>query len=235
MHILKRIAFTIIATVWATSLVSCFGGHGPLEPDALQARGLKPGEGYIVAVFDQTVVNGGTGRLSVVARANSSVGITGPEGPGSVGLSPRTAKTAPVTSEGPSGNVVAVPVPAGDYAITSWYLYAPSATGDITSTNRLPFKAPFQVKPGEATYVGRLNAITREGRNLLGLPIFAGGMIVASDEFAKDQPRIARTYPSIKAATIRPSNVPAEYQKEMQRIATTPDDRNILQKLIRIR
>lgn len=77
------------------------------------------------------------------------------------------------------------------------------------------------MRAGEATYVGRSPALAITGRNPLGFPIFAEGMIAATDEFTADQARIRNAYPSLKKTTIRRSDVPALYRAEMQRLADT--------------
>lgn len=204
--------------------VSCIQ-HYALSPAAVQARGLKPGEGYIVATFQQGTVDLGTGKMTRSPGGEAIIGITGPTKDDYVSLRPAVSGPGekPWIQGATPSEVLAVPVPAGNYAVSSWTLIGQAMTATVSVSNRLPFKAPFEVKPGQATYIGRVNAVSLVGKNLIGVPIFSRGLMVVTDEFAKDQSRIAKTYPTIKAATIRRSDVPARYQSEMKRISDTPE------------
>jgi hypothetical protein len=234
MRISKAIGGAVMAVVCSSSLVSC-ATHWALDPAAIQARGLKPGEGYIVATFRHATMDSKTQKITNTPGGAPIVGIKkepSSDQDGSILLEPRVAKLNAMPGTGAASDVVAIPVPAGDYAVTAWVMNGQAMTTTIQVTNRLPFKAPFQVKPGETTYLGRVNALTLTGPNRLGLTVFGTGLVMLTDDFPKDQPRIAQFYPSIKPATIHRSAVPAEYQKEMARIASTPEERTAFQKLL---
>ncbi len=207
----------------AAGLSSCGNVVYPLDPPALQARGLQPGEGYIVATFRSDTIDrkGNPGSRG----ANATVIANGTGGAAKDTAACLVPQMMPVNRDpylmggGKPSEVIAIPVPAGDYEITRWTMTGSGSSGPVTIMTRKPLHVPFQVRPGEATYVGSFHAIALTGRNLLGFPIFADGMILATNEYATDQGKIAKAYPSIKKATIKNTNVPATYLSEMKRIS----------------
>ena len=222
---LSRAGFLAAAIAMAaTGLSSCSSARYPLDPGALQARGLQPGEGYLVGSFHSATLDR-KGRQGS-RGANSSVYVQG-TGAAKDHMAVLVPIVMPENRDpyliggGKPSEVIAIPVPAGDYEITGWTMTGSGSSGPVTVMNRKPIKVPLQVRAGEATYVGRFHALAITGRNLLGFPIFAEGMIAATDEFAADQPRIRKTYPSLKRTTIRRTDVPALYRAEMQRLADT--------------
>ena len=214
----------LAAAAAVTGLSSCSSALYPLDAGALQARGLQPGEGYIVGSFHSATLDrkGQQGSRG----ANSSVYVRG-TGATKDSMAVLVPIVMPENRDpylmggGKPSEVIAIPVPAGDYEITGWTMTGSGSSGPVTVMNRKPIKVPLQVRAGEATYVGRFHALAITGRNLLGFPIFAEGMIAATDEFAADRARIPKTYPSLKRTTIRRSDVPAVYRAEMQRLADT--------------
>ncbi|MFD0892463.1 hypothetical protein KBB96_13640 [Luteolibacter ambystomatis] len=224
MRILKAIGGAAMAAVFGGALVSCGPVNRPLTPAALQARGLKPGEGYIVATFQQKTVMP-SGKMENLPGAEASVTIKGPTDDTRVWLEPYAQGPGQsVMVKGARSEVLAIPMPAGQYSVTGWSLIGQRMTATVSVSNRLPMNVPFEVKAGEATYVGRVNALTIVGRSLIGIPVFGHGFVIVTDRFAEDQSRIAKTYPTIKSSTIRRSNVPAGYLSEMKRIADTPEE-----------
>ncbi|BCU75841.1 hypothetical protein [Luteolibacter sp. LG18] len=223
MRILKAIGGAVVAVVMGGALVSCSTEGYPMTPEGLQARGLKPGEGYIVASFHETTVKpDGEVETHYPSSSRAQVWIKGPTGANDVTASLQSLQSGnggnPHFNGSRRSEVLAIPMPAGRYSISGWRIDG----GAVLVSNRLPMDAPFEVKAGEATYVGRMNAITFIGRNLVGLPVFSRGLVLVTDDYEKDKARIAKTYPTIKASTIRRSNVPTEYLKEMKRVADTP-------------
>jgi hypothetical protein len=207
----------------AVGLSSCGNVVYPLDPPALQARGLQPGEGYIVASFHSVTVDGKGNPGS--RGANATVIADGTGGAAKDTAACLVPQVMPINRDpylmggGKPSEVIAIPVPAGDYEITRWTMTGSGSSGPVTIMTRKPLKVPFQVQAGEATYVGSFHSIALTGRNLLGFPVFADGMILASNEFSADQGKIAKTYPFIKRASIHNTNVPATYLSEMKRVA----------------
>lgn len=207
-------------------LSSCSSGLYPLDPPALQARGLQAGEGYIVATFHEKTVNrkgepGSRGAMSTVSIRGSGGGAQGTY----VGLVPIVMpfnRNPHLAGGGQPSEEIAIPVPAGDYQIEGWSMTGSGSTGPTTVVNRKPIKVPFQVKAGEATYIGSYHALAISGRNLLGFPIFAEGLILAKDDFAADQAKIVKKYPSLKRTPIKDSGAANGYMLEMKRLAETP-------------
>lgn len=119
-------------------------------------------------------------------------------------------------------DVIAIPVPAGNYNVSGWSVTDRAVSADVTFRNRLQMEVPFQVRSGEATYIGRINAVTVYGKNILGMQVPGEALVIITDEFGKDLSRIVSEYPAIKRAGIRKSNVSELYRKDLQRIAETP-------------
>jgi len=209
----RRLPILLLTLLAGSLLSSCSSGLYPLDPPALQARGLQPGEGYIVATLDTEAVNHKGEPATRGAMALLLVRGSG------------TAKGAYPTlvpygrPSGQASKEIAIPVPAGDYEITGWSMSGAGSSGPVTVANRKPIKVPFQVQPGEATYVGSYHSTAFIGRNLLGFPIFARGIITAEDKFSTDQAAIAKKYPSIKKDRIRRSDAAKTYMSEMKRIS----------------
>lgn len=227
MRILKAIGGAVMAVVVGGGLASCSGVLGPRSPQspaALQKRGLKAGEGYIVAAFDKVSVDrdGGSGPDRAVSYVR--VGRAGTPGSDFARLKPAvdTPVYNPVMPEGRPSGVVAIPVPAGNYEITGWRVETNTGGGWIEISNRLPIRVPLQVTAGEATYAGHFRSIAVWGRNFIGVPVLANGAVLLSDDYAKDQTRISNHYHMIPPSTIRRSTAPAAYQAEMKRVAGTP-------------
>lgn len=199
----------LVISVFATSCVT----YSSLSPEELKARGLKPGEGLIVGSFHSRTIN----RDGETVDGN----LMGMEVRGKNSGNNETFGIHPGQLGGESKSVFAIPAPAGNYEINRWAITASGYNSAITVSNRLPMNVPFQVRAGEAVYVGRMNSLAIYGKNLLRMPVFADGVIVASDEYQKDAAEISKTYPTIQRSKIRQSDVPANYRKEMKRIADT--------------
>ena len=221
----RAACFTAAAGL-AVLLSSCSSGLYPLDNSALQARGLQPGEGYIVGTFHSKVVNrkGEPGSRG----ANSTVSIRGTSGAAQgkyVGLVPvamPVSRDPYLAGGGQPSEEIVIPVPAGSYEIVGWSMTGSGSSGPVTVMNRKPIKVPFEVKPGEATYVGSYHALAISGRNLLGFPIFAEGLILAKDDFAGDKAKIVKKYPSLKQTPFKASGASSGYMLEMKRLAETP-------------
>jgi hypothetical protein len=221
-----RTAGFIVAAGLAALLSSCTSGLYPLDSPTLQARGLQAGEGYIVGTFHYKVINrkgepGSRGANSTVSIRGTSGGAKGKY----VGLVPHVmpvSRDPYLMGGGQSSEEIAIPVPAGSYEITGWTMTGSGSSGPVTVMNRKPIKVPFEVKPGEATYVGSYHALAITGRNLLGFPVFAEGLILAKDDLAGDQGKIVKKYPSLKRVPIKNSGAAAGYMIEMKHLAETP-------------
>lgn len=218
---LSTLLLSLIGVAVFSTSCGMFGGEHPLLPEALERRGLKPNEGYIVAIFDAKAIdrNGQASKMGTLA----TVSIKG-EGT----AQGTTASLIPLSSNqqgnpylaggGYPSAEVAIPVPAGDYVITGWRL----DSGQLIITNRKPMNARFKVEAGQATYIGSYMALSIYGKNIIGLPVLGDGIILAKDNFAVDRQRIAKKFPVIKSEKIRKSNAAQQYQSEMKRIAESP-------------
>ncbi len=220
-----RTTILLFSTAASLLLASCTPFVSGLSSEALQKRGLKPGEGLIVGTYDFKSTNSssmpavGISNCFVKARgldpgSPSNILIENRQGNGSVNIMNFVGGMAP----GP----FAIAVPAGNYEITGWTMTAPAYGGSVTVANRLPMKIIFQVKPGEATYIGKVNVLTRFGKNLLGLPVFGEGIMIITDQYEPDAKTISQNYPTIQRSKIQKSSVPKNYLQEMKRISETP-------------
>lgn len=229
----KSTIVTLCIVCSAVGLTSCTTStRYPLESATIKARGLQPNEGYIVGTYKELSVDRQGGQGTHGGMCKVFVNGTGTLKGTQAELVPYVmpVNRAPNLSLGEySSEVFAIPVPAGDYEISGWkidgdvgLMIGDAPRSKLTVKNRLPMHVPFRVKAGEATYVGSYLAISVSGRNILNRPVFADGMILAKDQFAKDQARIAKYYPSIKSSSIRKSSAADTYMSEMKRIADVP-------------
>lgn len=223
---LSRLPGLILALLVTTLFSSCSSGLYPLDPPALQARGLQPGEGYIVATFRTESYKRNGEKSDRGATANVFTKGTAGAAKGSYPMLVPVVmpfnRNPHLAGGGYPSEEIAIPVPAGDYEITGWSMTGMGSSGPVSFMNRKPLKVSFQVKPGEATYVGSYLSVAINGRNLLGFPIFVEGLILTKDDFAKDQARIAKKYPSIGKARIRNSDAAKSYMEQMKKMAETP-------------
>lgn len=226
----KSLVISLSAVCVAFGLSSCATTtRYPLEPATIKARGLQSNEGYIVATFKEMTVTSQGGQGTQGGMCKVIVNGVG-------GLKETKAELVPFVmpvNRMPNlsigeyySEVIAIPVPAGDYEINGWRLEG-SVTNQLHSgtrlvKNRLPMKVPFRVKAGEATYVGHYLAVSISDKNLLNRATFADGFMLAKNDFSKDQARIAKYYPSIKNGAIRKSNAADVFMAEMKRIADVP-------------
>lgn len=190
---------------------SCGNGSVPLDPPSLAARGLKAGEGYIVATFHSEVRPGDVPREKIDARSRLDIAGNGRQFSLTSAVNPAPSRSDRL------GEILVIPATAGNYEITGWFMTGTGPASPITVKNPGPIKVPFQVRPGEATYIGRYEAQAMVARDFFSFPVFADGILRATDRFTEDQMRIADRYPSITRERIKRSDVPAVYQAEMGR------------------
>ncbi|WP_193213655.1 hypothetical protein [Luteolibacter marinus] len=184
---------------------------GNLTREELQARGLKPGEGLIVGTFRVQTFNRDGEEVN---GSVSGIAIGGKGGEKGFRVSPGNFSKTDET--------FAIPVPAGDYELNYWSITAMGYNQTMTVSNRLPMSVPFKVNAGEAAYIGRVDAISIYGKNIIQLPVFGQGMVVITDHYDAEAGRIARDYPLVPKNRIRRTDVPKGYLSEMKRIADTP-------------
>lgn len=215
---------TLVGTMLVGCLSSCSTTAYPVTPELAQARGLKAGEGYIVGTFNVKSMTDSGGKIEKSPDVKVFAQGTGKSRASSAILMPTVSPGGgnPVWSGGAtSREVIAIPVAAGDYEITLWNV----SEGNLYFRNRLPMKVPFQVRAGEATYVGRVNSLNLYSTSnglLGGVQVLGAAMVLITDEYATDSARIARSYPNIGRDKIRRSDVPRIYRAEMERISETP-------------
>jgi hypothetical protein len=95
--------------------------------------------------------------------------------------------------------VFVLPLPPGSHAFTTWQVatqhvrYFPKSSPPLT----------FEVKAGEAIYLGNLNAHFGIGRNLLGIHVLSGGFIEVRDEFENDEAVLEQRYPQFKGRLVK--------------------------------
>ena len=216
-----------VVSLLAAAFSSCTILRNPVTAE--RAAALRPGEGLVAATFAAKGVN----RSGQEVRAGGLVTVHA-KGLGSnksvqVSIRPEIWKKeqsqlVPLAAFGGSemSEVVAVPLPEGDYEITGWTVMDQAITANVIFSNRLPMKVPFHVKAGETTYLGRMNSLSIYGKNFIGLPVPGEAVVIITDQYPADVARISKRYPSIHRSSIRKSNVPQIYMTEMKRISNTP-------------
>jgi len=226
MHRLRRLLpkfprHLIALMALSLGLSSCVAVHYPVTPE--MAANLKPGEGLIVATFSaksftrsgETIAGSGRAQVNVKKEDTGELAILIPH------VMP-VNRNPYLMGGGNASEVVAIPVPAGNYSITGWTIQDQAVTASVTFSNRLPMNVPLQVRPGEATYAGRIHPVSIYGKNIIGMRVPGQAFVIITDEYAEDASKISKAYPSIRRASIRKSNVAEDYKKEMIRIADTP-------------
>ena len=217
-----RAAALVAGVLVAGCLSSCSTTAYPVTPEVAKTRGLKAGEGYIVGTFHVKSLTDTGGEMEKTPEVKVLAKGTGTNKSSSAVLMPTVGPSTgnPIWRGGASSSeVIAIAVAAGDYEITLWNV----SEGTLSYRNRLPMKVPFQVRPGEATYVGRVNSLNLYAKDPLGrAQVLGAAAVLITDEFATDSARIAKSYPSIGRDKIRRSDVPKAYRAEMERISETP-------------
>ncbi|MEO7098245.1 MAG: hypothetical protein ABI162_02705 [Luteolibacter sp.] len=217
----------LLISASAAVISSCSTLRNPVTPD--RAAALRPGEGLVAASFASKAIDRSGrvvpvgGKVTVLAKGlgtNKSVQVSfTPEI-----FKKEQSELVPLIGFGGTepSDVVAIPLPEGEYEITGWRVADHAITADVYFSNRLPMKVPFHVKAGETTYLGRMNSLSVYGKNFIGLAVPGEALVIISDQYQADVPRISKNYPSIHQSSIRKSNVPQTYMAEMKRISNTP-------------
>lgn len=94
------------------------------------------------------------------------------------------------------GRLATVRLSPGDYEIHTWQVREPSSYGETEYRPAREFAYRFSIKPGEATYIGRLNLHLGQGNTQ---------RVAIEDRQAEDMNLLGRKYPRLRAAKITAS------------------------------
>ena len=92
-----------------------------------------------------------------------------------------------------TGRLAALRLSPGDYEFHSWQVREPSPYGETEYKPAREFVYRFSIKPGEATYIGRLN-LHLSSRNT--------ERITVNDRQVEDMSLLGQKYPALRAAKI---------------------------------
>ena len=92
-----------------------------------------------------------------------------------------------------TGRLAALRLSPGDYEFHSWQVREPSTYGETEYRPAREFVYRFSIKPGEATYIGRLN-LHLSSRNT--------ERITVNDRQVEDMSLLGQKYPALRAAKI---------------------------------
>ncbi len=95
-----------------------------------------------------------------------------------------------------TGRLAALRLSPGDYEFHAWQVREPSPYGEVEYTPSREFSYRFSIKPGEATYIGRLN---------LHLGASNTQRVAIEDRQAEDLSLLGRKYPALRAAKVTAS------------------------------
>ena len=110
---------------------------------------------------------------------------------------PSTADVLDIQDDGKAtGRVAAIRLSPGDYEVHTWQLREPSPYGETAYRPAREFAYRFSIKPGEATYIGRLNLHLGQGNTQ---------RVAIEDRQAEDMNLLGRKYPALHAATVTAS------------------------------
>lgn len=218
---------SIISLGLALCATSCTTTVYPDKPESVSK--LKPNEGLVAMTFDGIGVDR-SGKKSL--NSGSSNILTKGLGqnktvrpilqPTLHNKESNIAKYVIPTFQTEHSNEVVMRLPAGDYEITGWQVSHQAPGGTTFFMNRHEIKIPFTVKSGETTYLGQTKTLTIWGKSILGLPVPAASYVLITDNFTEDASRITKKYPSISRKSIRRSDVPDTFLKEIKRVSEIP-------------
>ena len=230
MHRLFSGLLRVLGAIASLVLLSCGNVEQGLSPEGLQARGIRPGEGYIVGTFHTHVTNRGDkewdpfltmklqdGHSRLLARRAKS------EGSQRVWIGNTWPKTSSSFLGRPrKGDCFLIPVPPGNYEITG--SVADSYHHSVTYETKAPISVPFQVRAGEATDVGAVHVCALyERAGLAGISVPKAAIILVADEHDRNAALIRKTFPQIAPMKITRSDVPRRYMQELKRLSVTKE------------
>ncbi len=220
----------VIGAIVSLALLSCGSVEQGVSPEGLQARGIRPGEGYIVGSFHTHFTNLGKkdldpfltmtlqdGHSRLMARRAKS------EGSQRVWIGNNWPKTSPSLLGRPrKGDCFLIPVPAGNYEITE--SIADPYNHEVTYRTKAPISVPFQVRAGEATDVGAIHVCALFDRaGLAGVSVPKDAAVLVADEHDRNAALIRKTFPQIGKMKITRSDVPRRYMQELKRLSVTKE------------
>ena len=95
-----------------------------------------------------------------------------------------------------TGRLAAIRLLPGEYEFHTWQVLEPSPYGETEYRPGRDFIYRFSIKPGEATYIGRLNLHLGQGNT---------ERIVIEDRQAEDMNLLGEKYPALRAARVTAS------------------------------
>jgi hypothetical protein len=95
-----------------------------------------------------------------------------------------------------TGRLAALRLSPGDYEFHSWQVREPSPYGETEYKPAREFVYRFSIKPGEATYIGRLNLHLGSGNT---------ERVTVNDRQAEDMSLLGQKYPALRAAKVTAS------------------------------
>jgi hypothetical protein len=91
------------------------------------------------------------------------------------------------TIDDADGSVFSAHLPPGNYELFNVRFFENRGSmGTTTFTSKVDFSVPFSVEEGKATYLGQFVGKRLVGKNILHLPVSAGGYYVVSDQVERD-------------------------------------------------
>lgn len=95
-------------------------------------------------------------------------------------------------------------LPPGRYTLSQWSLTQDTGVGIRSFTPRIaPPELAFEAVAGRVVYIGNIHARLGWSKNLLGMPMLAGGLPEVRDEAARDLPLILKAYPALEGKTVK--------------------------------
>ncbi len=230
MNRLLSLSLHVLAAVASLTLLSCGDYVQGVSPEGLQARGIRPSEGYIAGSFHTHFTNLGKkdwdpfltmmvqdGNSRLLARRTKS------EGSELVSINNGWPKDSPSFLGRPrKGNCFLIPVPPGNYEITE--SVADPYNHEVLYKTKAPISVPFQVRAGEATDVGAIHVCALfEQSGLAGVSIPKAAIVLVADEHDRNVALIRKTFPQIGQMKITRFDVPRRYMQELQRLSLTKE------------
>jgi hypothetical protein len=203
----------LLTALGAILLVGCqtTSYQTSLRPEeAREYTVASPDEGYLIGSFSYTA-NPPTFLGLPASSRYTQYGfflqnVSKPELKADIGLNFGGFGSKPPNDfaiEGGGGRVFVIPLPAGHYKFYDFLLFENLGQVQNSWKSRHGYSIPIEIRRGEALYIGEIRTVHRYGRNLLGMPLSAGGYFVALPGKERDVPLLHAMYPFLRSVPVR--------------------------------
>ncbi|MDP0501484.1 MAG: hypothetical protein Q7P63_15430 [Verrucomicrobiota bacterium JB022] len=213
----------ILPIIILACLTSCNPHQNPNAVQRGKATQLGATHGYVLAVLTVEEKRP-EGMLGITAKTFSAYSLhyrpVGGKHEGTLRFSPGGMYKSKNDFPDGLGHVYLLALPAGEYELYEYGFYEQYYNTSITHRS-LEFSMPFEVKPGEVTYIGRFNAKHTYAENMLGTVVLDSGYFIVEDAFEEDLAHAQEIYPEVNLDSARKAK---GYQEKIGKPILSPED-----------